>query len=510
VRTPYHGKFEPFMLRSNVIFFHDWRYVYHGEHRWETEEGESLGLWSTEPVPPLCWAGRYIPTGVRLRALPARKSEPFIRCDAPWEGVISSPTAIYEDGRYRMWYEAVPPEDMAGGRAGERNLLCYAESDDGIVWRKPSLGLATYQGRSENNIVYGGPLAPEWGYHGGSVFVDPRCPANERYKAIHLGFISKDTFEGYKRRYPGEIDPHNERVGRPSAVFGAVSPDGIHWSPLPEPLMLQMSDTQNIAYYDSFLRKYVAYLRTWVMGRRSIGRAESDDFRHFPLPETIIWPGADVGASDLWYANGKTVYPGTSDYHLMFPKRWRVSKDRFYVHMATSPDGILWGFPPDGRVLSPGERGEWDTGGVSVGCGMVELPGGRVGVPFTGFRVPHKYTRRPPLGEIAWAWWQKGRIVALEAEEHGEFRTMYVIFKGNELHLNVRTDHVGEVRVEVLESGGKPVKGRTFEDCDPINGDFLDRVVTWHGESYLDRGSNEPLAFRVRMSSAQLFSMAFA
>jgi len=86
---------------------------------------------------------------------------------------------------------------------------------------------------------------------------------------------------------------------------------------------------------------------------------------------------------------------------------------------------------------------------------------------------------------------------------------MQVIFKGNTLHLNVRTNYAGEARVEVIGSKGKPVKGRTFDDCDPISGDFLDRTVTWRGESYISRNPDEPVSFRVRISSGQLFSMNF-
>jgi len=509
MRTPYHGTGEPFPLRSNVIFFHDWRYVHHGDTRWETKEGETLGLWSAKPIPPLRWAGRSIPRGIRLKTIPAGKSEPIIVPDRPWEGVIFGPTVMRIDGLYRMWYETVPPEDLAGQNAGERNLLCYAESTDGVSWHKPSMELVSHPGWEGNNIVYGGPLAPRWGYHGSSVFLDPSCPAEQRYKIIHLGFLSREDFERFKTKTPDQVDPISERSKRPCGVFGATSPDGIHWTPLAEPLVLQNSDTQNIAYYDEFLGKYVAYFRTWVMGRRSIGRAESSEFRRFPLPETLIWPGPAVGPSDLWYGNGRTAYPGAADYHLMFAKRWRVSEDRFYVHLATSPDGIIWGMTQNSQILGPGEPGGWDAGGVSVGCGMVELQGDRVGVPFIGFRVPHKYTRTVPLGRIAWAFWRNGRLVALVAQEEGEFRTMYVNFSGDELHLNVRTAQVGEVRVEVLGRGGKPVDGRTMQDCDPINGDFLDRTVTWREDSRIGHKPGESLAFHVKMSWAELYSMAF-
>ncbi len=516
MQTPYNGIFEPFELRSNVIFFHDWRYVYHGGTLWQTAEGKAPGLWGTEPLPPLHWDGRDIPRGIRLKALPAQKSEPFISPDSPWEGVIGAPTVIYEDGLYRLWYEVVPPEDIASGIAGQRNLLCHAFSEDGVNWQKPSLGIAEYQGSVENNIVYGGPLAPDWGYHGGSVFVDNHCPPEERYKAFHLGFIDRDQYESYKKKY-SEFDPHNERSkSKAHALFGAVSPDGIIWEPLPDPLVLQVSDTQNIAYYDDFLGKYVAYFRTWVMGKRSIGRSETEDFRRFPLPETFIWPTSDVGPSDLWYANGKTVYPGAPDYHVMFPKRWCVAEDRFYVHIAVSPDGILWGFPPEDQVLSPGGRGSYDTGGVSAGCGMVELPGDIVAVPFIGYRIPHKYPRRPPLGEIAWASWQKGRMIALEAEEQAEFRTTSVLPgkepedpEGYSIVLNARTNYVGEIKVEVIGFEGHTLPGRTFDDCDSISGNFLDRPVTWDGKPHIHTQPEKPFALRVRMASAQLFSITF-
>ena len=69
--------------------------------------------------------------------------------------------------------------------------------------------------------------------------------------------------------------------------------------------------------------------------------------------------------------------------------------------------------------------------------------------------------------------------------------------------------YTGDVRVEVVSSTGEPIPGRTLEDCDPINGDFLDRPVTWRGEAGIPRGPDEPVSFRVRMSSAQLFAMSF-
>ncbi len=487
------------------MFFHDWRYVHHGSTVWLSESGENPGLWVPAKTEDYHWAGTNIPRGIELKVKKAVKSGPIIEPDKPWEGMLHAPSLIFDQGKYRLWYESVPPVDMEAFDAGMTNLLCYAESADAEEWVKPNLGAMGYQGAENTNIVYGGELTSKTGYHGGSVFLDPGCDISERFKLIHLGYLSRDDYESYMQKEGMESDPHNEKRDEPRAVFGGVSPDGINWTPLDEPLVLQMSDTQNVAYYDTHLRRYVAYLRTWVMGKRSIGRTESRKFGRFPLPETFLWPDLSVGPSDLWYANGKTTYPDADDYHLLFPKKWRLSEDRFYVYMSTSPDGIMWG--PPRPVLEPGE--EWDYGGVDVGPGMVNLPGERLGVPFVGYEVPHKYPRSAPLGKIALAHWERGRLVGLEAKERGSFSTVLLRLKGQEVHVNLKTSKTGEFRIGISDKNGIGIAGRTIADCDPITGNHLDKLVTWHGSSNIEEGDEHLLRFRVVMDQAELFALRF-
>jgi len=75
--------------------------------------------------------------------------------------------------------------------------------------------------------------------------------------------------------------------------------------------------------------------------------------------------------------------------------------------------------------------------------------------------------------------------------------------------LNARTNYVGEIRVEVIGFEGHMLPGRTFDDCDSISGNFLDRPVTWNGKSHIHTQSEKPFALRIRMASAQLFSITF-
>jgi len=507
--SPLHGNRPPFRLPSNILYFHDWRYVNHGSVAWLGPDGKGVPIWGLDPAPPMHYEHPDLPLGIRLVAQQARKTEPVLTPQQSGELFIFAGTLIHEEGRYRLWYDCWPKEDIGTDRMGVFNIVRYAESDDGVDWRFPSLGLVEWQGSRENNVVYGGPLTPETGYHGGCVFKDPSAPPDERYKAFYLGSISQEQLARCREQRPDDIDPFHLHAKRVAALFGGVSPDGLRWTPLPEPLVVQTSDTHNVCTYDAQRGKYVAYVRSWYFNRRTIGRTESDDFRRFPLPEELVWPNATVEPYDLWYANAKTMMPGTSDYHVMFPLRWRIIDDRFDFHLATSPDGIVWGFVPGGPVCQPGEPGAWDGGVVAPGLGLADLPGDRIGILVAGSPVPHKHPRRPPLGALAWAWWPKGRLVALRAETEGSFCTWPLLFEGRTVRLNFRTSMAGYVKVEVVGPDGKVLPGRSFEDCDPLSGDQLDHIATWRGQADLGHPEGAAVVLRFRLRCADLYSITF-
>ena len=77
--------------------------------------------------------------------------------DAPWEGSGCGYHSIFKDGNlYRMYYKAwqltVTPGKVNSNE--HPGFCCYAESDDGIHWRKPALGLHEFKGSKANNIVF--------------------------------------------------------------------------------------------------------------------------------------------------------------------------------------------------------------------------------------------------------------------------------------------------------------------------------------------------------------------
>lgn len=504
--SPQHGNRPPFVLPSNVVYFHDWRYVNTGGYRWIGEDGSKVPMWGLDPVPPMRYEFMDMPLGIHLIAQRATKTEPVLTPEKADAIFLFGGNLINEDGRYRLWYDCWPKEHIGTKHMGTFNYVRYAESDNGIVWELPSLGLIEYDGSRDNNIVYGPSLTPETGYHGGCVFKDPSAPASERYKSFYLGRVSPEALAKYMKEWPDAVDPFGSGS---SGLYGAVSPDGFKWTSLPDPLVVQTSDTHNVCTYDIVRKKYVAYCRSWFFNRRTIGRMETDDFRHFPLPEELFWPGAQMAPYDLWYANAKTMMPGTTDYHVMFPMRWSLIEDKFDFHLATSPDGIVWGFVPGGPVCEPGLHGAWDGGVVAPGLGLVYLPDNRMGILIAGSPVPHKYPRRPPMGALAWAWWPKDRLVALQSPIEGSFALWPLKFQGRTVHLNFRTAITGFVQVEALGPDGKVLPGRGFDQCERLNGDSLDYIVTWGGQSDLGHPEGEAVTLRFLMRSAELFAVRF-
>lgn len=110
---------------------------------------------------------------------------------------------LREERRWRMWYVAHDEEGQ--GR------VALAESDDGLHWHKPHLGLVDYRGNRQNNLVAAQP-----GLNTVSVIHCPDAPAPHRYV-----LVGEDM-----RHWRGWT------LAGPSCARIDVSPDGLHWTPI--------------------------------------------------------------------------------------------------------------------------------------------------------------------------------------------------------------------------------------------------------------------------------------
>ena len=101
-----------------------------------------------------------------------------------------------------------------------------------------------------------------------SVFKDPNpsAPPSERYKSTREGKVEMEYVNSHYK-YPYSIMAAEMDPGYAHAIIGSVSPDGLHWTDLPDPLSIEPSDTYITIDYNALTGKYILYTRSHTIGR---------------------------------------------------------------------------------------------------------------------------------------------------------------------------------------------------------------------------------------------------
>jgi hypothetical protein len=175
----------------------------------------------------------------------ARESAAPDNCAAMFYG-----TVLRDGGRFRMWYHACHfgmnpdwPPDTARQFAKYRDPVllgppCYAESEDGIAWRKVELGRTLFKGDRRNNALD----LPHGLTAGVCVIKDEEDPdPDRRYKMVYQFF-------------PRFSDPPLAGQGRMSTIATAVSPDGLGWRFTGVPFVDQFIEPSSFYKHDG---KYI-------------------------------------------------------------------------------------------------------------------------------------------------------------------------------------------------------------------------------------------------------------
>lgn len=508
------GYGEPYELSGHRMVFTTWYWVRPGQQDWRDDQGKSVFADKSVMAGPYDAHFTDIdgPYGIRLIAEPAQRGSFDVKPTEPWEaGGIDLTQLLQAEGKIRAWGKC---KDKSGVEHD-----CYLESDDGFTWKRPKLGMAEFDGSKENNLTSGNPP--------GIVFIDPNAPPSERFKSASNSSFTPEELEKYKQHRPFSIMATETDPGRVHAIFGYTSPDGLSWNRLPDPLTVEVSDGDQIVYFDHKLGRYVMYSRTYFvgaraegfplmhdrwhqfMGRRAIGRAETPDFREFPFSEVVIETSNDMPPSDTFYLNCRTTIPGATDHHLMFPSRYIQSEDKTAMDLYTSYDGKSWHLAPGSPLLQTSDFGEWDGGCVFVYPNLVERSDGSWVLPYRGDLFPHKYPRGKQASRWGMITWPRGRLMALEARDLGGFTTPAFLAPGSRLKINALTSRVGEIRIEAADFHGKAIPGRTFEESVPITGDQYQTLVRWKGAEDLGVAAGEPVVLRFRMKKARIFGLDF-
>lgn len=404
-------------------------------------------------------------------------------------------------GKFRMWYVGgghTSHPDFPDARALWRPL--YAESQDGVHWTKPKLGLVNYRGNKDNNVLKLNPVINSVNI---KVLYDPGDPdPARRYKMVAHAYWMK----GEKRH--GSLAPY-------------VSADGLTWD-----LLIDAKPTSNGqltadkiilppihfepaggfyrwdgVYYSSG-QNPVPASRPY---RSRIARAyRSYDFEHWEptsavsFVRTSQYLPAPVKAS----IDGEQTHEGISVWNrgnvlLGMYGMWNGGKKwkDLLIHQGfvISNDGIHFREPAHEFVFVPvGPDGTWDEGGLMQGQGF-ENVGDKTYIYYgsgdlrtwTGGK-----TASPPRGAVGLATLPRDRFGDLRvfdtAEGPSEFVTTTLEAKSGEgKRLFVNADGLGpeaSLKIELLSHDEKPLPGYSGADAAVITQSGFQSPVTWKGK----------------------------
>ncbi len=437
--------------------------------------------------------GAWAPEGAfRFRACPPTKHpEPLLIADKPWEAMSTGwHTILHDGGRYRCWYEAWD-DTYANDLEGR---LCYAESDDGLHWEKPELGLVEYRGSMANNILIAGEKAfYGYGFHGSNVFIDSTAPPEQRYKLIYLGGVKGHFSDSWG-----------------CVIVLAYSADGLYWqAPThgcwggPPTLLGHASDTQTVAFWDTARRQYVGYFRTWEPGYgRCIGRSETRDFYNWPAPTTIVRcdhldaPGADL------YNNAASPYESGGDRaYFIFTSMFNHDTDDLYVQLCTSRDGVTFD-RYDRAPFIPNGPARFDRGGVYTAPGILPFGDG-LGIYYHGVSFKHGEATPAQIryeGGLGLATLPRDRFQGVHADETFAVSLRPFTLEGS-ITINAETAPGGDVRAALI-ADNQVVPGFDFTDCTPLTGDQPAGELRWKGDLATLRGKTVMLRLRLVQATA--------
>lgn len=468
---------------------------------------------------------------------PVRRELVF-QCDQPWEGdQCYFFNVLKDEGLYRMYYTARNTPELYAEPTPDmhRNALrlCYAQSEDGLHWEKPSLGLCSFNGSCDNNIFWDIDH-DDWhdpDTQGDSLFVfmdpDPACPPDEKYKGIYGAW---------------------KRGGKEHTLKCLLSGDGIHFRFGWYVTTKGTFDSLNTVFYDRTAGKYICYFRgnhssSELEGNREISasrdrtrdirRIESEDFRNWTEPELLDY--GDDAPDFQMYMNNIQPYPRAPHILVGFPGRY-VERDRWsdnYEQLCGRNERLermklgrriglavtdtMFMMSRDSRHFlreneafiwpEPESQWSWTYADGFAAAGIMEIPGEFPGAePELSFLVSHRRWVADGQGSFLYRHTLRadgfiGRYAGYKPET---LVTVPFMFAGDTLYINFETSAAGWVKVELLDKTGQPIDGYT--SCE-LFGNSIDRKVGF--ERPVSDLVGKPVRLRFVMSDAEIYSFRF-
>jgi len=438
---------------------------------------------------------------------------PTLKFDKPWEGLFCAyVTIIHVDGKYQAYYRG--SNGSSTKNTGDHQVVCYAESSDGIEWTKPELDLFPREGQAKTNIVLA-DVSPDT--HNFSPFYDtrPGVKPEERYKAIG----------GYHE--PG--------------LTAYVSPDGIRWKKLQDKPVLTNAevgftgdkaradnlvfDSQNVPFWSEAEGKYLLYYRVYKDKKRRTARVESDDFVKWTKPTLMEYrraPGAPEAPIEQLYTNQTHPYFRAPHLYVATAARFMLGRrvlttqqaeeikvnpkyfnDTSDAVLMTSRGGNIYDRTFMEAFVAPGIGFEnWTSRTNYPALGVVQTGRDEMSVYVNqNYGQPTSHLRRYSLRLDGFA--------SVHADYGGgEMISKPLKFAPGKLLLNCSTSAAGGIRVEVQDESGKPIPGFELDNCHEVIGNEIERAVEWTGGN-IRKLAGQPVRLRFVAKDADLFAIRF-
>jgi len=419
------------------------------------------------------------------------KGNPVLRADKPWERKGRAPCAMpFSDG---VWWDPQARLFKLWYIGGYLITTCYAESRDGIEWKKPNLDIEP----------------------GTNVVLRQRRDS----ATVWLDWEAKKPSERWKLF----ITRRNERTGRWHLDL-RTSGDGIHWSKTVASSSKPIGDRTTV-FYNPFRKKWVYSLRISYNGRARAYREQSDPAAglNWTAEDTRLWVGADrldphnpnpkfadnapqlynldavgyesliVGLFAIWQG------PPNRECH-----RLHIQK-RNELLVGFTRDGFHWHRPSRERFLGVNPtKGAWNWGNVQSAGGCFLVVGDKL----------YFYVSGRALSDSFWdgnchtglAVMRRDGFASMDAtEKEGVLSTRPLKFKGTHLFVNVKAP-AGELRAEILDSDFRVIEPFTRERCRPVSDDTTLREITWKGVKDLSAVAGKPVRIRFHLRNGSLYS----
>ena len=431
-------------------------------------------------------------------------------------GVQFYGSVIREGEKFRLWYVAFD-DDVGNKVASARWRAAYAESDDGIHWRKPHLGLVEFAGNKENNLILTepGPLG-----------------------FVNLKVLRDDADPDPARRYKIATHVYFRQQRRLGTLAPFASADGLHWRLLTDAKPLKAELRAQDLVLPAIHFEPCGGLYQWDGMFYACGQNALNATRPYQGRVTRMYRSADFvhwsQTSSLGFVRGvqhtplgagrslegEQCHEGISVWNrrnllLGLYGQWHGAKEwkdiTVDLGFVVSNDGLHFREPAhEWTFLRRGEDGAWDQGGVLQGQGFENV--GDETLIYYGAWDPRDRTSGAARGGVGIATVPRDRFGDLVVEEAGkgpgdyqlpvitsEFITASVAVNGGTAHrFFLNADGLGAeaaLKIELLDEQEKPLAGLAGEDAAVVRQSGFQTPLAWNGKAAI---TNLPPRFRVK------------